>query len=121
MARGRAGSSAAEGTWGSPSREDGNARIRVEGRHGEPPHRTHGEPLGPNAHRGRLERRERGGGGAGHGAVERWNRRWRLDQDSGCLLRHSWPETHVWAGSLVAGEPVRDALSCRTDGPDGAR
>ncbi len=61
------------------------------------------ERYGRGRPKGRLERRKRRGGGYGHGTVERWNRRRRLDQDSGRFLRHSGPETHLWPGSPVAG------------------
>src|SRR5215207_5236681 len=75
MVRGRAGGGAAAGARRCPSREDDHTRVRMEGRHGQPTHRTHGEPMESYAHGRRIERRKCRGGGAGHGAVERGNRR----------------------------------------------
>ena len=89
VGRGRAVGGPAARARRGVRRQDDHPGVRLEGRHRQPAApASPRNPYDPAAHRGRLQRRQRGGGRAGRRARCPGHRRRRLGAHPGLLLRH---------------------------------
>ncbi|CAK7284316.1 putative Aspartyl-tRNA(Asn) amidotransferase subunit A @ Glutamyl-tRNA(Gln) amidotransferase subunit A [Streptomyces misionensis JCM 4497] len=118
---GRALGGPASGARRGVPRQDDDARVRLEGGHRLAADRDHPQSVRHLAHRGRLQRRQRGGGGARRGPAVAGHGRRGQHPDPGRVLRDLRAEADVRQGAAVSGEPVRHAGPRRADGPGRGR
>ena len=114
--RGFAGHRGAAGAWRSVVRQDDDPRIRLEAFDQLAAFRRHPQPVGPQTHAGRQQRRQCCGGIGRHLSARGRHRRRRLDPHPGRVLRHLRVEADLWPGLGLPAFGVWRRCPCRADG-----